>query len=854
MTIDAIGPQYDIFRTLLDSKPPADAIKDLQTLGVPDETIDAIRAYHESALRFIKELEEPRTVVNAGRGGWYTGPRKDDKFWPAVERILRVQGWTHEALDALDTSSTRIVGLLNHPHEKTFQSRGLVVGHVQSGKTSSYTSVIAKAADRGYKLVIVLSGIHNGLRRQTQIRLQSQLVDPNPTSWHQLTTPDRDFIPTANPAGFFGATSGNRILCVVKKNATVLRKLTSWLGRASQYLADTPTLIIDDEADQATVATRTINPLIRGLMASLPRSVYVGYTATPFANLLIDPSADDLYPQDFVVSLPKPAGHFGTEVIFGRDVVDGEDPEDVWDGYDMVRRVPDDDVQGVRPMRRADVPTFSPTIVDSLRDSVTYFLLATAARRVRGTGTPHSTMLIHTSVNTSVHLSFRAPLARLVGDIRSGLSDSGVVACLRELWDGETARVVAADFGETKVSFDDLFPELPSVIDTCRIVMDNSSSDDRLDYENGPVTAIAVGGNTLSRGLTLEGLSVSYFVRAVSAYDTLLQMGRWFGFRTGYADLPRIWMTDDLREWFRHLALVEHEMRRDIDRYMEEDLTPRQFAVRIRTHPALLVTARAKMRDAVQASASYGGLRLQTHYFHTNADWLGDNILAARNLIGTAAARSVKKDVTPTSHVFREVPYSAVLEFLTEYRFHEDWLDATTGLLTDYIQRRIQTAGSLRRWNVAVIGNAVTADNTFQFSEGVSIGRVVRSKLKPDRPNRLDYADIKTLMSPVDAAIDLSGEFNRRVESNVISERMKQMPRTGLVALYAIDKDSPPAKRQTTTRASLDAEDHVIGVGFVFPKSEGQDTTAHGYIQADLTGIEIEEEEDIEEIIEGADE
>src|SRR3954469_7252539 len=151
----------------------------------------------------------------------------------------------------------------------------------------------------------------------------------------------------------------------------------------------------------------------------------------------------------------------------------------------------------------------------------------------------------------------------------------------------ETARVPAEDFGETKVPFDELAPQLSGVLDSCRIIMDNSSSEDRLDYENGPVVAIAVGGNTLSRGLTLEGLSVSYFVRAVSAYDTLLQMGRWFGFRNGYADLPRIWMTDELVGWFRHLAIVEAEIRKDIDRYLTEDKNPLTFAVRIRTHPKM---------------------------------------------------------------------------------------------------------------------------------------------------------------------------------------------------------------------------------------------------------------------------
>src|SRR5690606_8233307 len=201
--------------------------------------------------------------------------------------------------------------------------------------------------------------------------------------------------------------------CVVKKNATVLRKLVKWLGDASDYLADCPALIIDDEADQATVATKSINPLIREIMNTLPKSAYVGYTASPFANLLIDPAADDLYPKHFIVNLPKPEGHFGTEVLFGRYALDGEDPTEVDDGFDMIRTVPDSDVEQVRPKTNADADGFMPVITDTMKNAVQYFWLTTAARRVRGTGNPHCTMLIHTSVRTAVHNSFRAPLEGL---------------------------------------------------------------------------------------------------------------------------------------------------------------------------------------------------------------------------------------------------------------------------------------------------------------------------------------------------------------------------------------------------------------------------------------------------------
>jgi hypothetical protein len=840
--VDEFDDNYDTFRAFLDLFAPPEAVKRLERLGIPQDIIERIREQHEQETIRIKELEEPHAVILGNRDTWYTGPQVKDKCWPAIVTELLKDGWSQSpAIEDLDNSSTRVVSLLNHPKEKSFATRGLVVGYVQSGKTTNFTSVMAKAADRGYKLFIVLAGIHNGLRRQTQARLVQQLVEPNPAMWSQLTGLDKDFTPTENPASYFGKNNKTHVLCVVKKNATVLRKLAQWLEKASDYLGDCPALIIDDEADQATVATKSINPLILSIMGSLPKSAYVGYTASPFANLLIDPSAEDLYPKDFVVNLPKPAGHFGTEVLFGRYALDGEDPEQVDDGHDMIRSIPEDDVSCVRPETKADVDGFEPVIIDTLRTAVEYFWLATAARRVRKTGNPHNTMLIHTSVNTSVHNSFKRPLQHLRDTAARSLDDPALLARLRDLWDRESSRVPAEDFGETKVPFDRLIQELPGVLRSCRVIMDNSSSEDRLDYENGPVVAIAVGGNTLSRGLTLEGLSVSYFVRAVSAYDTLLQMGRWFGFRNGYADLPRIWMTDELAEWFRHLATVETEMRRDIETYMTEDETPLTFAVRLRTHPALRVTAAAKMRDAVTAASSYGGKRVQTHYFHTNADWLRGNIAAACTLVEASAAHGSQVDERPAEgrYVFHDVPHELVIDFLTDYRFHEKSPENDADLIKGYIRKRASTAGSLQRWNIAIVGNPQGDD--FTFAPGVTVGRNTRARLAVTNPAP-DFADIKTLMSRRDAGVDLSGDVGKLTEKMIMELRQFQFPNTGLLVLYPIDKISDPSPSKKL-RAPLGAEEHVIGVGLVFPKPANGDSTVEKYISANLANVRIEDED-----------
>ncbi|WP_062378845.1 Z1 domain-containing protein [Demequina pelophila] len=837
---DEIDDLYATFRELLEIYTPADALRKIRMFGADESKVEAVVARHESEMLKIREMEIPRTVINGNRDTWYTGPQPSDKCWPAVSAALTRSGWDSAGIDSLDSSSTRIMSLLNHPKEAAFASKGLVVGYVQSGKTTSFTSVIAKAADRGYKLFIVLSGIHNGLRRQTQKRLVSQLVEPNPALWSQLTELDHDFTPLANPASYFGAKNKTHVICVVKKNATVLRKLAEWLEHAGSYLDDCPTLIVDDEADQATVATKSINPLILRIMATLKRSVYLGYTASPFANLLIDPSAEDLYPRDFVVNLPKPAGHFGTEVLFGRHALEGETADDVDDGYDMIRIVPDEDIDLVRPASRAVTDGFVPEITATMERALNYFLLATSARRVRGTGNPHNTMLIHTSVNTSVHNSFREPLQAFLDGAKACIDAPETRSALSRLWAEETSMVDAPEFGESAVPFDDLYEHLPSVIEDCSVIMDNSSSDDRLDYDSGPVVAIAVGGNTLSRGLTLEGLSVSYFVRSASAYDTLLQMGRWFGFRHGYADLPRIWMTEELNRWFRHLATVEYEMRRDIDSYMTEDRTPLDFAVRLRTHPALRVTAAAKMRDAVTAASSYGKKRVQTHYFDLNEDWLQRNVEAADSLVAAALDGGTVPEQAGNGRVLlRDVDYSHIVEFLTQYQFHDEWTEATPDLLRAYIERRVQRAGSLKKWNVALIGNPVKdAASSYTFGDRVTVGRVTRARLKNST-----VADIKTLMSRRDAAIDLKKKATGLKEDQIFELRRSELPEHGLLTLYPIDRVSKPEVRNEKSREPLDAPVDVIGAGFVFPAPVGEDSEVKGYVSADLSNVYIEDED-----------
>jgi hypothetical protein len=299
-------------------------------------------------------------------------------------------------------------------------------------------------------------------------------------------------------------------------------------------------------------------------------------------------------------------------------------------------------------------------------------------------------------------------------------------------------------------------------------------------------------------------------------------------------------MTDELSEWFRHLATVETEMRRDIDIYMTEDETPLTFAVRLRTHPALRVTAAAKMRSAVTAASSYGGRRVQTHYFHTDAEWLRRNIAAARDLVAASVANSVRveKRAGEGRYIFRDVPYDIVTRFLGSYQFHEKSPENDADLISAYIQKRVSAAGSLRRWNVAIVGTP--NGQSFSFAPNVTVGCNVRSRLATDLgPGSVD---IKTLMSPRDAAVDLSPSAVKLDEDGIRKKRKEEFPDTGLLVLYPIDKNSQP-KPEKKTRAPLNTEEHVIGVGLVFPETRDGDSTVEKYISADLSGVRIEDED-----------
>jgi hypothetical protein len=824
---------------------PTEAVAELANAGVPFAMAQACLEHERNkAELLLADRSVPiMTTEQAAYGAWYAGPTNDG-VWAGLKELLRHEG--RIPIDPLDDQSTKVVAHLPPPYVSRAAGRGLVLGYVQSGKTANYVATIAKAVDAGYRLVVVLSGLHNGLRKQTQSRLVRQLVAPNTARWFQLTDEDRDFGSPGNADNLL-TSRDSYLLAVVKKNPTRLQNLLDWLNSASRAnRAACPVLVIDDEGDQASINTKDeeqqsrIHSQIRELLEQ-PRVALVSYTATPFANLLTNPQyPGDLYPKDFILDLPAPPGYFGPEHVFGRERLTEDEEES--DGYDMIRRVSETDAEELAPPagKKEDRVGYISPVPSSLKAAVRWFVLASAARRARGDGGQHSTMLVHTSMLTDVHFALLDPLRRTVEALAADISRNDV-AHLQEQWEQEQLLLPPEDVGQGALAFNVLVPHLKTVCDAISIKVDNSTSVDRLDYDTAPQTVIVIGGNTMSRGLTLEGLVVSYFTRTAGAYDTLLQMGRWFGYRPNYEDLPRIWTTDELRSQFRDLALVEREIRATIARYEAEAKTPLELAVRLRTHKSLAVTAANKMSHAVEQRISYSNDDVQTLLFDHNNEVAGQyHLELLRTTLDGIAATSTPEPVG-ASWLFQGVAASQVQHFLAGYRFlHQPSLDART--VKEYINERVSDE-ELTSWNVALIGRGGEGRS---FGGNVVVNPVRRARMKELRDH--SYADVKSLMSNADRSIDLPGSRPKgETDAAFRARRSVLAPAIPLLLLYPIDARSEP---RSAARVALDAKVDQVGFAIVFPHTNSWDRGAVSYVAAPIPGLlDADESDDFDQFV-----
>jgi hypothetical protein len=864
-------------RSLLDLGHSLDLI--LSTGLISADLHDEVRARIEEESNIT--LVPARVIIaDRSRVDWLAeADRSSWNYWPTLRQFLLHKGWPIESVRSVDDSSDRVLRQLYAPSVEQFDVRGLVLGYVQSGKTANFTAVIAKAADAGYRLIVVLSGIDNGLRRQTNIRLKKELIGytdgrigavpmpPLGKRWHEFTTTELngDFQPGfANHAALQGTQP---VLLVMKKNGTVLRRLLSWLDSAPPDVKRRlPLLVVDDEADQASVDTRgtyqtedeipdpdyelpsIINGLIRDLLKRFDRRAYIAYTATPFANILIphdtvDPRVgNDLYPKDFIVDLPKPRGYFGAEEIFGW--IDRETGRAI-SGLDVIRQVNDIDLAQIQ----------AGVISGALKDAFADFVLAGAARAQRGDAEEPATMLVHTSQLTAPQGQLRTLLAKYVAEFRDEWRYQrahGVRQNLQARWDSEFLPVTRAWRPERESPFQVIEPFIGPFLEALQVREVNSAAGEVLDYEREPsLKAIAVGGNRLSRGLTLEGLLVSFFVRRSASYDTLMQMGRWFGFRERYEDLTRIWTTDELSGWFADLAFVEHRLREDIEIYEGLGLTPYEVGVRIWQHPTMQVTSPLKRRFASSQiiAQSYSLSLEQTFKFPLRR--LEDLATQEESNVSAVRAFARRLGSVDDAHsdrrgpVWTGVAVELVLDFLTEFQVDEQSRSVSLPLIRAYIER-LNPLGELTSWTVAVRGRETRDDSLGQADwslPGGTVHQISRSRLgltdsvgvittPGDELKGLSQTREQEARTLADAP-DADGK-TRAVNSVARSLRSAS---EGLLLLYPISRfsghdlrDEPKGRRPLFDDPKNVLARDLVGLAVSFPKSE-QPQRLEAYLQ-----------------------
>lgn len=660
-------------------------------------------------------------------------------FWKRYKTYLEeVKGWNARVTGSLDRVSDEIVDLLGDPmSDEPFQRRGLVLGDVQSGKTANYTAICNKVADTGYNVIIILAGMMENLRQQTQERLDAEfsgrkseyLLDPKrdienipvgvgkygqEKRIESFTSVVKDFDKNILRQLSLSLQSVNTtVVFVIKKNKSILNNLIRWLksnnadtrGAISKSL-----LLIDDEADNASVNTNdpekdptAINKAIRELLKLFRQASYLGITATPYANIFINPDSDDemrgddLFPRDFIYALSPPTDYIGAEDIFGGDE---EDPARY---KDVIEPIYPMEMNAFFPFnhRKGHLVTELPP---SMKEAMAYFLLVNGIRDIRGDIHTHRSMMIHVSRFTDVQNQIRDLATAWVIQVRSDLQNYASlsedesdkissIAYLKAVWEKHELNKKAGNSGIPMPWHDFVSGYLFKAVSPVDVrAVNQQSGATSLDYfkhkEDG-LHVIAVGGNSLSRGLTLEGLCVSYFYRRSLMYDTLLQMGRWFGYRPDYEDLFKIWISVEAIDWYGYITGASEELKLEIARMKNANLTPMDFGLKVRQDPAsLIVTARNKMRAAtfVKRPITVSGRLLETPRLKSDEASLNANEEVFKDFVRRLPDIGLRTQRNDTRFFWNDVSKDEVEQLLREFKTHPWQLNFQGAALADFIR------------------------------------------------------------------------------------------------------------------------------------------------------------------------
>lgn len=649
-------------------------------------------------------------------------------YWNRYRNYLvRDKKWAPAAVKSIDRDSRNILDLMANPLEtRFFTRRGLVVASVQSGKTANYIGLICRAADVGYRIIIVMAGVHNVLRNQTQARLEDGFtgfnienckVEPvgvgkgsqarRPIS---CTSREADFSTARAKAlrGIQTAQTNEPFLFVVKKNSKSLQQVYEWLQ--SNGNQNEPLLLIDDEADNASINGKyklekreneptKINGQIRNILNLFNRACYVGYTATPFANVLIDPSVDsdeygkDLFPSNFIYTLEESSDYFGAKKVFG----DYDEPT-----HKHLRFI--DDTDDILPAKHKS--DFEPFMLPlSLKMAIRTFVLATTIRELRSDSDFHSTMMVNVSPYKKPQNCMRNLVEDYLIKLNAAAKSYGFLkpdaALKSSVHLREMKKTWEQEYADCGFVWSDIQPHLYNP--EYHVLSINTDSGDALDYEHRNERVIAVGGYRLSRGLTLEGLTVSYYSRNARAYDALMQMARWFGYRPGYEDLCRVWMTDQAAGWYKFVADSTENLFDQLRSMRQVKRTPKNYVLKIRQSPdALTVTARNKMGagEKGQAPIDLNEGFVETIAFDRDKEIVADNRAAISDLLVKIKDYADFGGDGPYKYLYKNVPVKLIMDFLEAYENEDGYSPKSeTAPVLSYVTERLLD-GELKGWDV----------------------------------------------------------------------------------------------------------------------------------------------------------
>jgi hypothetical protein len=840
----------------------------------------------KGSITMLSEDIEPWVKENKANINW--------ELWHRYKSYMAEKDPSFPVNDLDDFTDKILDKCVNPKIEGSWDRRGMVVGHVQSGKTSNYVGLINKATDAGYKVIIVIAGTISSLRRQTQERIdegytgisssdfilkkEGNTVGVGKYKVNSSIYPLTSSYYFKGDEGDLGSKTSkipirnNPVVFVIKKNKGILEHLINWFSKDENIkiidgqpkLMGVPALIIDDEADAASVNAskdindiKTINKLLRTLLNVFDQNTFIGYTATPYANLFIPQEfneelktvvkgkeyliGDDLFPKDFIINIKSAKNYIGAAKVFGlEDPITGVINEPL----DVFRRITDYDppfFTTINKYNKDDLPEYLP---ESLELAIKSFILTCTIRRLRGHDKKHNSMLVHVALYVKwidrVALLVNEKVREFKNKVES--NDPEFIQELKELFENDfnpttTTTLENLDYSDIRIKnhlWEDVQLELKNAISkfdvrsvhgtrsTTNLEYHNIEEIDYGRYENG-LSVIAVGGSRLARGITLEGLSVSYYLRTTKMYDSLMQMGRWFGYRPGYVDLCRLFTTEQIYEWFNHITMATEEMRNDFDEMTVTHQKPKDFRLKVRNHHGLMtVTSVAKLFWAKNITISFSGSNPQTYLLLKDKRSVLNNFNSFTTLFKKLGKPTdlIEKRKKIRYVLYKDVDIEFLNEFLINYKINIPSIN--NEVITEYIKQQ-KSKNTIKEWNICIVSNTDSEVYLYDQVQGKTPNKESK-KSKPAKSYSLELGNdlielscsvrnqteahelYKITKNQIDDTVDRQVDLldNR---GGTIKER-RAAEKKGLLLLYALDNRGS---------SNIDFDVPIVGYSLHFP-------------------------------------